>query len=130
MDIDHKSMEAAGKAIHDDGGEFARAIIQDRSNVESLRVYLGEDEAALIFRRGKDGHPGYDAAQKDLDTALDNLSKSYEAIGAAVTAMSKNVKAADWANMVDKNAFVHGLVEFGKQQPKDIPVPTTPVELA
>lgn len=130
MDIDHRSMEAAGKAIHDEGGEFARATSQDRTNVESLRPHLGQDEAALIFRRGKDGHPGYDAAQRDLYIALENLTKSYEAIGAAVTAMSKNVKTADWASMVDKNAFVHDLVEFGKQQPKDLAVPTTPVELA
>ncbi|QYC38404.1 hypothetical protein Nocox_03880 [Nonomuraea coxensis DSM 45129] len=130
MDIDHKSMEAAGKAIHDEGGEFATAIRQDRTNVEALRVYLGGDEAAMIFRRGKDGHPGFDSAYQDLSDALNNLSKSYEAIGAAVTAMSKNVKAADWANMVDKNAFVHDLVEFAKQKPKDIAVPTTPVELA
>ena len=74
--------------------------------MDPLIPYFGNpasDEAAQIFRRGRDGHPGFDSAYEDLSTALHNLGEAYKHIGSAVVAMSKNVKAADWASMVDKN---------------------------
>ncbi|WP_188197049.1 hypothetical protein [Nonomuraea sp. SYSU D8015] len=133
MDIDHSSMEGSGKAIHTEGGEFDRSVTRLRAQLEPLIAYFGNpasDEAAQIFRRGKDGHPGFDSAYEDLSTALHNLGEAYKHIGSSVVAMSKNVEAADWASMVDKNAFVKHLVEFAQRKDDEISVPTTPVERA
>ncbi|TXK34973.1 hypothetical protein FR742_37425 [Nonomuraea sp. C10] len=133
MDIDHSSMESSGKAIHGEDGDFARKISRLHAELEPLIPYFGNpasDEAARIFRRGADGHPGFDSAYEDLSTALDNLGKAYRDIGSAVVAMSKNVKAADWASMVDRNASVRDLVAFAERENDEVSVPTTPVERA
>ncbi|MGW3351764.1 hypothetical protein ACWDA3_51460 [Nonomuraea rubra] len=131
MDIDHSSMQGSGQAIHDEGGEFGRSVSLLHTRLEPLVPYFGNpasDEAAEIFRRGKDGHPGFDAAIEDMSTALRNLSESYEVIGSAVVAMSKNVQAADWASMADKNGAVKELLEFARRRDDEVGVPTTPVE--
>ncbi|MCK2215012.1 hypothetical protein MF672_014625 [Actinomadura sp. ATCC 31491] len=133
MDIDHTSTEAGGKAIHAEGGEFARAVSRVRTRLDPLIPHFGDpasDEAARIFRRGQDGHPGFDGAYEDLSTALRNLAEAYQGIGSAVVAMSRNVKAADWASMVDRNAFVRDLVAFARRRNDEISVPSTPVERA
>jgi hypothetical protein len=133
MEIDHSSTESSGKAIHAEGGEFGRSVSRLRAQLDPLIPYFGNpasDQAAQIFRRGQDGHPGFDSASEDLSTALHNLGEAYKHIGSAVVAMSKNVKAADWASMVDKNEFVKDLVEFAQRKNDEISVPTTPVERA
>ncbi|TMR89202.1 hypothetical protein [Nonomuraea basaltis] len=124
-------MESSGKAIHTEGGEFGRNVSRLAAQLEPLIPYFGNpasDEAAQIFRRGKEGHPGFDSAYEDLSTALHNLGEAYKHIGSAVVAMSKNVKAADWASMVDKDAYVKDLVEFAQRKNDEISVPTTLVE--
>jgi hypothetical protein len=126
-------MESNGKAIATEGGEFARSVNRLRAQLEPLIPYFGNpasDEAARIFRKGEEGHPGFDSAYEDLSRAMHNLGEAYEHIGSAVVAMSKNVKAADWASMVDKDAYVKGLVEFAQRKHDEISVPTTPVERA
>jgi outer membrane murein-binding lipoprotein Lpp len=126
-------MEGSGKAIHTVGGEFSTSVNRLRAQLESLIPYFGNpesDEAAHIFRRGMDGHPGFDSAYEDLSTAVHNLGEAYKQIGSAVEAMSKNVEAADWASMVDRNEVVKELVEFAQRENDQISVPTTPVELA
>ncbi|MGP3957456.1 hypothetical protein ACTWPT_15765 [Nonomuraea sp. 3N208] len=124
-------MEHSGKAIHTEGGEFGRSVNRLHAQLEPLIPYFGNpesDEAAQIFRRGMDGHPGFDSAYEDLSTAVHNLGEAYKQIGSAVVAMSKNVEAADWASMVDKNKFVKDLVEFAQRENDPISVPATPVE--
>ncbi|MEU6716115.1 hypothetical protein ABZ897_32005 [Nonomuraea sp. NPDC046802] len=131
MEIDHASMEGSGRAIRDEGGDSNRSTSRLDASLETLIPYFGNpasDEVAQIFRRGKDGHPGFDSAYADLGKALTNLSEAYKAIGNAVVAMSKNVKAADWASTVDKNSFVKDLVEFAERKGDEISVPTTEVE--
>ncbi|MEV0389022.1 hypothetical protein [Nonomuraea sp. NPDC050643] len=131
MDIDHSSMQGNGRAIHTEGGEFGRTAGRLRAQVEPLLPYFGNpasDEAAQIFRRGKDGHPGFDGAYEDMSTALRNLRESYEVIGSAVVAMSKNVRGAEWASMADKNGVLKDLLEFARREDDEVGVPTTPVE--
>ncbi|MCF6470396.1 hypothetical protein FAF44_18620 [Nonomuraea sp. MG754425] len=133
MKIDHASMESSGGEIHDQGVAFARKVGRISTEMEVLIPYFGDpgtDEAAKIFRRGQDGHPGFDGAYEDLSKILGTLRDAYEAIGTAVVSMSTNVEAADWASMVDENAFVKELVEFAKREDDEVAVPTTPVELA
>ncbi|MFG1948417.1 hypothetical protein [Nonomuraea sp. NPDC048826] len=133
MDIDHSSMESSGQAIYAEGGDIGRKIGRLRTELEPLIPYFGNpesDEAARIFRKGADGHPGFDSAYADLGTAIDNIVQAYRSIGSAVVAMSKNVKAADWASMVDQNASVRDVVAYGKREDDEISVPTTPVERA
>ncbi|MCG5213028.1 hypothetical protein [Streptosporangium sp. KLBMP 9127] len=131
MEIDHASMESSGETIHTEGGEFGQSVSRLRAQLEPLISYFGNpasDEAAQIFRRGEDGHPGFDSAYEDLSTALNNLGEAYKHIGSAVVAMSTNVKAADWADMVDTNAYVNDLIELSQRENDEISVPTTPVE--
>ncbi|TMR12896.1 hypothetical protein ETD86_31650 [Nonomuraea turkmeniaca] len=133
MDVDHSSMEGSGEAIRTDGGEFGQSLSRLRARLESLIPYFGNpdsDEAAQIFRRGTDGHPGFDAAYEDLRTAQRNIGEAYQDIGSAVVAMSKNVEAADWASMVGENDSVKELVEFAERTDDAISVPTTLVERA
>jgi hypothetical protein len=131
LETDHSSMESNGKAIADEGGEFAKSVNLLRAQLVPLIPYFGNpstDEAARIFRRGAEGHPGFDSAYDNLSKAMHNLSEAYEHIGSAVVMMSKNVKAADWASMVDKDKYVKELVEFAERKHDAISVPTTPVE--
>ncbi|MDA0633371.1 hypothetical protein OUY22_08055 [Nonomuraea sp. MCN248] len=133
MEIDHTSMENAGKAIHGEGADLSRKMAGLRGELVSLIPYFGNpgsDEAARTFRRGADGHPGFDSAYEDLTTAMDNMVKAYQDIGTAVVSMSKNVKAADWASMIKRNASVRDLVTYGDRENDEISVPTTPVERA
>jgi hypothetical protein len=130
VDIDHTSMEAGGKGIRDQGRDLDGTIKGLRNQLEPLIPYFGNpesDEAARTFRKGADGHPGFDSAYQDLMKALDNMVKAYPAIGDGVVAMSKNVKMADWASMVN-NPAVRELIEFGKRKNDEIAVPDTPVE--
>ncbi|MEO3875655.1 hypothetical protein ABGB18_43315 [Nonomuraea sp. B12E4] len=130
MKIDHSSMEGSGGAIRAEGGDFSRRVQQLSAQLEALIPHFGNpgsDEAARVFRRGADSHPGFDSAHEDLSTALGNLGRAYEGIGDAVVAMSRNVRAADWAGMVDKNEFVKELVELARREDDEISVPTTPV---
>ncbi|MEW9554438.1 hypothetical protein [Nonomuraea sp. NPDC050783] len=132
MEIDHSSTEGGGRAIHAEGGELARDVARLRARLSHLIPSFGDpasDEAARVFRRGEDGHPGFDGAYEGLGKALDDLAGAYEGIGAAVVAMSRNVKAADWASTVDENAFVRDLIAFARRQDDRIGVPVTPVEL-
>ncbi|WP_127936477.1 hypothetical protein [Nonomuraea polychroma] len=124
-------MRRSGEAIQTEGGEFGRSVNRLRAQLEPLIPYFGNpesDEAAQIFRRGMDGHPGFDSAYEDLSTAVRNLSEAYKQIGSSVVAMSKNVEAADWASMVDKNKIVKELIEFAQRENDQISVPSTPVE--
>ncbi|SDI54215.1 hypothetical protein [Nonomuraea jiangxiensis] len=133
MDIDHTSMENSGRAIHAEGGEFDASVKPRRERLEALIPHFGNpatDEAARLFRKGADGHPGFDSAYEDLTTAHHNLRKAYEDIGNAVVGMSRNVQAANWASMVDKNAFIKDLVDFARRKDDEVSVPTTPVERA
>jgi hypothetical protein len=133
LELDHTSMEPAGRAIHTEGGEFRRSADRLGTQLERFIPYFGNpssDEAARIFRQGEDGHPGFDHAYEDLSKALTNLSEAYQVIGAAVVEMSKNIKAADLASMIDKNAVVQDLFKFAERENDDIGVPTTPVERA
>jgi hypothetical protein len=129
--IDHLVMRNSGLEIHDGAIEFAMAVSRTRGDLEPLLPYFGNpdsDEAARIFRHGTEGHPGFDNALEDLDQALRNLAESYKAIGQGVVAMSTNVKAAEWASMIDKNAYLKNLIEFAHRGDDEIPVPSTPVE--
>ncbi|MEV4567699.1 hypothetical protein AB0K12_28355 [Nonomuraea sp. NPDC049419] len=131
MDIDHSSMRKSGRAIHDGGGEFGEAVNRTWQMLGPLVPYFGDpdsDEAARIFRRGQDGHPGFDAACDDLGTALRDLTESYRAIGDAVVAMSSNVKDAEWAGMMVKNEHLKALKEFAEREDRPLAVPSTPVE--
>ncbi len=133
MDIDHTSMETAGRAVHLEGGEFLRTVKRLSTQVEQFIPYFGNpssDEAARLFRQGEEGQAGFDQAYEDLSKALTNLGEAYKVIGSAVVSMSKNVKAADLASMIDKNAFVQDLFEFAERKNDEIAVPTTPVERA
>jgi hypothetical protein len=133
LERDHTSMEAAGRAIHAEGGEFRLSADRLGTQLERFIPYFGNpssDEAARVFRQGEEGHPGFDHAHEDLSKALTNLSEAYQAIGAAVVTISKNTKAADLASMIDKNAFVRDLLTFAERENDDIGVPTTSVERA
>ncbi|MFG2071569.1 hypothetical protein [Nonomuraea maritima] len=128
--IDHASMRKSGQAIHDEGGEFGPAVKRTSDQLGPLVPYFGNpdsDEAARIFRRGQDGHPGFDDAYETLSEAVRNLTESYKAIGDAVEAMSANVKAGEWASMMDKNGYLKDLLEFAERKDEPIAVPSTPV---
>ncbi|MFG1699654.1 hypothetical protein [Nonomuraea sp. NPDC049309] len=132
MEIDHSIMRNSGASIHDSAIQFGMAAGRIRGDLEPLLPHFGDpesDEAARIFRHGTEGHPGFDDALEDLDKALRNLVESYKAIGQGVVAMSTNVKAAEWASMIDKNAYLRNLIEFARRGDGDIPVPSTNVEL-
>ncbi|MFC7584513.1 hypothetical protein ACFQYP_12785 [Nonomuraea antimicrobica] len=133
MEINHSIMRSSGEDLHAEGGEFSRGVSGLLTSLDALLPYFGNvatDEAAQTFRRGADGYPGFDAAYDDLSTALHNLARAYQDIGAGVVAMSDNVKAADWASTVDTYASVGELVEFARRGDDEIAVPTSPVELS
>lgn len=133
MDIDHTSMETAGRAVHTEGGEFLRDVNRLSTQVGQFIPYFGNpssDEAARLFRQGEEGQAGFDQAYEDLSKALSNLGEAYRVIGSAVVAMSKNVKAADLASTLDDNPSIKELFEFAERKNDDIAVPTTPVERA
>ncbi|GGO72978.1 hypothetical protein [Nonomuraea cavernae] len=130
MDVNHESMERSGKLIRDVGEEFGTDIAQNFMTLRSIDRHLGDpasDEAARIFRKGQDGHPGYEAAVRDLEMAAKNMDKAYEAIGRAIVAMSENVRTADWASMVDIGS-VRAIIDFGESPNDPISVPATQVE--
>lgn len=133
LEHDHTSMEAAGQAIHTEGGEFRQSADRLGTQLARFIAYFGNpssDEAARIFRLGEEGHPGFDSAYEDLSEALTNLSEAYKVIGNAVVTMSRNTKAGDLASMIDQNAFIKELFEFAERENDGISVPTTPVERA
>ncbi|MEU8249392.1 hypothetical protein [Nonomuraea sp. NPDC048916] len=127
---DHESMENSGRHIRDEGGRLGSAVAQHRKDLNSLVAYFGNpatDEAAQIFRKGQDGHPGFDSADDDLERAVKNVEAAYEAIGRALLAMSENIKIADWASMVD-NTPVKAVIEFAERKNDKVGVPTTLAE--
>ncbi|MEV0592666.1 hypothetical protein [Nonomuraea cavernae] len=126
---DHESMENSGRLIRDEDIQFRSAVAQPRSDLDSLVPYFGNpatDEAAQIFRKGQDGHPGFDAADDALEKAVQDIGAAYAAIGKGLLAMSENVKTADWASMIDSGPIM-ALLEFAKDK-KDIAVPVTLAE--
>lgn len=130
MDIEHTRLRNNGQAIHDEGGDFRDAVRRVWDELGPLIPHFGNpdsDDAARIFRRGEDGHPGFDSVYEDLGEALHNLTESYKVIGDAVAAMSGNVKVAEWASMGDKSAPLKGLFEFTERKDEPISVPSTPV---